>query len=219
MSAVCGIYSIRNTVDGKRYIGQSINVAKRLQEHRRKMAAKTHYNYRLKLAVSEFGLDAFEFELVEEVPQDLLDVREISWISYFNTTDPKYGYNLTTGGYSHVPSAETRAKIAASLRGVPHSEARRRKESEAHKGFCMPEDTKLKLSKALRGRPKPPRTKEHARKIAAANRGRKQDPEVVAKRAARMRGRVVSEETRRKLSEAMLARYAKLRAQKDEEAA
>lgn len=52
----------------------------------------------------------------------------------------------------------------------------------------MTEETRRKISKALKGKKKPPRTEEHSRKISEAHKGKKRAP--------------FTEETRRKMSDA-----------------
>lgn len=96
---LCGIYKIENRINGKSYIGQSINVTKRLRDHK---SNSKNLDYPLYLAISKYGEENFSFNLIEECSQDLLNEREIYWIkkydSYFN------GYNQTLGGnqFSHI---------------------------------------------------------------------------------------------------------------------
>lgn len=47
----CGIYQIKNLIDEKRYIGQSVNIERRWKDHKKSINSMTHsYNnplYRL----------------------------------------------------------------------------------------------------------------------------------------------------------------------------
>jgi group I intron endonuclease len=88
------IYKITNILNGKVYIGQTIKtIEERFRQHIYK-AGCTH----LHAAIKKWGKENFKIEIIEEVPKELLDEREIYWISYYNSTDNKIGYNIIKGG-------------------------------------------------------------------------------------------------------------------------
>ena len=106
-----GIYQIRNTVDRKVYIGQSKNVELRYKQHFGDLGRGVHGNQHLQNAFWKYGKDSFEFSVLELCPIELLDEREIYWISQLDAV--KNGYNMTMGGGGTrgiVPSEETRKK-------------------------------------------------------------------------------------------------------------
>lgn len=81
--------------------------------------------------------------------------------------------NLTDGGggaKGWKASAETRARMSAAARGPrkPRSVETRAKLSAANLGKRLTPEQRVKLSAALRGKPKRPRTPEHSAKIVAA---------------------------------------------------
>ena len=88
-----GIYQIRNKINGNRYIGLSSDINRRFTEH------KTPKNIRnkntvLSRAFRKYGIENFEFEIVEELDNDNdLPIREIFWISKLNPE-----YNMNDGG-------------------------------------------------------------------------------------------------------------------------
>lgn len=90
------IYVIRNLINGKVYVGQTKNLAKRKAAH--------IYNARkgsqrpLQCSMRKHGIENFIFEMLEECLDDKVDDREHYWISHFNSYDPDHGYNLTHGG-------------------------------------------------------------------------------------------------------------------------
>lgn len=88
-----GIYKITNIINNKCYIGQSINIKRRWEEH---LYANTHCTF-LRYAMAKYGRNAFTFEVLEECPQDQLNSREQYWIQYYNSYGEN-GYNLTMGG-------------------------------------------------------------------------------------------------------------------------
>lgn len=97
-----GIYKITNLLNGKCYIGQSINIQKRWTNHKTsyKNPNKDCYNYPLYKAFRKYGLENFKFEILEECTQNKLDSLEKYWIKYYNSYNN--GYNQTEGGeHSH----------------------------------------------------------------------------------------------------------------------
>lgn len=146
-----GIYVITNNVNGKRYIGQSVNLRERLQGHKWHLKNQRHNNEHLQSAWNKYGEDAFSFELLEECDEEHLDELERWHINELQTQDRTKGYNIENGGNSHksVPE-ETREKIRKALTGrkaPPEVVAKL-------KGHCTSEETRKKLSLALKGKPK-----------------------------------------------------------------
>lgn len=96
-----GIYKITNLINGKSYIGQSVNIHKRFIAH--KSVAfnpnSKNYNYPLYRSIRKYGLDNFSFEIIEECKIEELDDKEIYYISKYQTHGPN-GYNLDDGGSS-----------------------------------------------------------------------------------------------------------------------
>ena len=93
------IYELKNKINKKSYIGQTIDLKNRISKH--KSVAKTKkykdtnqfYN-----DLSIFGLDNFELNILESCDQNLLDDRERYWIKKLNTIEPN-GYNILPGGH------------------------------------------------------------------------------------------------------------------------
>ena len=93
-----GIYKIENKVNGKVYIGQSIDIDTRWYNHRNELNGNRHCNEHLQNAWNKYGEHSFEFIIIEECTLDNIDEREIYWIDYYNSMDTGYGYNMTAGG-------------------------------------------------------------------------------------------------------------------------
>ena len=89
-----GIYKITNLINGKCYIGQSVNVEKRLESHKNNFQSNVH----LQNSIKAYGIDNFLFELLEECSEDKLNEREIYWIRYYDSTNRDKGYNIAEGG-------------------------------------------------------------------------------------------------------------------------
>ena len=88
-----GIYKITNKQNGKTYIGQSHNIQRRFSEHKKKRL-QTIDNY-----INIFGVDNFDFEILEECSQEELDEKEQYYINKFNSIEE--GYNYQTGGFNN----------------------------------------------------------------------------------------------------------------------
>jgi len=164
---ISGIYGILNTVNGKWYIGQSVDVRKRWRSHRRELSMGIHPNAHLQSAFSHYGECAFSFEILEECAVADLNDREIVWIkekgSYHN------GYNLTTGGDGTcglLVSDETRKKMSAAHRGQKHSEQTIRRIRAGH----LNSETSAAHMKRLRemkcSRPATDKEREHLLRLS-----------------------------------------------------
>lgn len=86
-----GIYKITKKENGKSYIGQSNDIERRFKEHQ----CKT--DIPIELAIQKYGVDAFEYKIIEECSLDELDEKEKYWIAHYNTYKG-FGYNCNEGG-------------------------------------------------------------------------------------------------------------------------
>ena len=83
-----GIYKITNKLNKKSYIGQSIHIERRWQEHQKPSSTS-----KISQAISQYGVDNFTFEIIEVCSFEQLNERENYWINFYNTVNP-YGYNI-----------------------------------------------------------------------------------------------------------------------------
>lgn len=103
---ICGIYKITNQINGKCYIGQSVNIAKRWTQHRIRATSEgskgfgSHF-YR---SIRRYGLENFSFEILEECLREELNEKEKFYIKKYHSDQKDCGYNLTPGGDSQGPS-------------------------------------------------------------------------------------------------------------------
>lgn len=89
-----GIYKIQNLIDGKVYIGQSVHIQARFNQH--KNEAKNGNTRPLYNAIRKYGIENFSFEVIEECSKEKLNEQEIYWIKKYDSFHN--GYNLTPGG-------------------------------------------------------------------------------------------------------------------------
>lgn len=121
MINMIGIYKLENKVNGKIYIGQSIDIEKRIQDHRRTAFNKNckEYNRPLYRAIRKYGFENFSYIILEECTVDELDYREIYYIEEYDCLafgDNQKGYNMAIGGNQgsrgRIKSKEERRKIS-----------------------------------------------------------------------------------------------------------
>lgn len=194
-SGTTGVYSIRNTVNGKRYIGSAAKcVTARIRKHRRSLDKGVHPNRHLQAAWNKYGSKNFKITLLERCNSERCLEREQFWIDKHRSADNEYGYNLspTAGsclGVKH--SEEARAKMAEGQR-------RRKAEGRSQKPSAV---TKAKLSAASKGKPK---SQAHREALSRAKTGRKHPhtPEWEAKRVAAVRESVKTRDESYKQTEA-----------------
>ena len=96
------IYIIRNTVNEKVYIGQTIySVKDRFYAHMKPSTSKQKSGYKLYSAMNKYGKENFYCETLETgIPEDKLNEKEIAYIKQFDSF--KHGYNSTPGGDGRV---------------------------------------------------------------------------------------------------------------------
>ena len=148
----CGIYMIKNMVNSKIYIGQSVDIERRWGRHRSELRGNDHDNKHLQSAWNKYGENNFEFTNLCECEESQLNTMEIDYIAKLNTYDPDFGYNKTYGGEGCSPTEETRRKQSEAHKGITLSEEHKRKISEASKGKTLSEETRRKQSEAQKGK-------------------------------------------------------------------
>ena len=181
------IYLIRNKVNGKYYVGQTIGEKgfdgrysrlgegiERVYKHHKSIKERNErYNKHLLRSIEKYGFEAFEVNKCLDYAFSLeeLNIKEKVYIQLYDSF--KNGYNDTEGGEGvkgYIPTEETRKKM-----------------SEAHKGKCVgknhpmygkhhTEETRQKMSEAKKGKNHPMCGKhfseEHKQKISEAHKGK-----------------------------------------------
>lgn len=171
------------TPSGKVYIG----ITKQKPEQRWDNGNGYKKNEHFYRAILKYGWENIEHEIVENglTKQQACDL-EIELIAKYDATDPRNGYNNSTGGECGSlgvhPSAETRLKISESLNRAYLNPELRQKLSEAKKGKRPSDECIMKSVEAHRGKPLSDETR---RKISM-----------------KLKGKPLSDETRKKMSEA-----------------
>lgn len=123
-----GIYRILNLENNKCYYGSSLDLDKRLYEHKRNLRLGQHDNKHLQSSWNKYTEDSFQFDIIEEIPliEDVdennknLRSIETDYIQKYQTYKDTYGYNFIPGGIG--------------TQGLPCSEEKKEKISKANKG-------------------------------------------------------------------------------------
>lgn len=107
------IYKITNKLDNKIYIGQTTRLLRvRWNEH----CGKSENCKRLNRAINKYGKDNFTIEQIDSADTlDELNLKETKWITYFNSSNRKYGYNIELGGGNKFTGESTILKLKKRL--------------------------------------------------------------------------------------------------------
>lgn len=109
------IYKYTNKINGKVYIGQTVDEERRIKNHKKLYGDSLFHR-----AIKKYSFDGFDYDVIERVDESLLNQQEIYWISYYKSNDIQFGYNLTSGGEG--------------TRGYKYTEEQRQRRSEQSKG-------------------------------------------------------------------------------------
>jgi len=228
-----GIYAIINTINGKVYVGSTLNFEGRWDGHRGDLRKDTHCNLYLQRSWDKYGEDAFKFvvcEYVEDVGQ-LID-REQYWLDWHRLQTDVYNIALVTGRPPSRLGCETTGETKEKLRkaslgkqnalGCKRSQETRKRMS---KGKCnMSPKAKAEWSDKIRkarigkssGMLGKKASKETRIRMSEAQMGHTVSKGTRQKIGDANRGRKLgpqSEEQRQKTSKALKAHWAKVREQ------
>ena len=168
------IYILTNKVNGKQYIGQSVDIKARLSQH-----FNTHSNQLISRAIQKHSAEQFEVKVIEypHVSKEALNAIEKWYIHKHHTKVPN-GYNVTDGGDTNPmddPEVRKRQREISSAKTTEMNQLPKNREQSR---------------KRLIERNKSP---EHRAKVSKAtseyNKKRWQDPEYRKRMSERVRGR------------------------------
>jgi hypothetical protein len=123
-----GVYEIRNRLNNHRYVGSSVDIAKRFGEHLRMLRHGKHHSDYLQKAWDKYGEGHFSFSVLETCQP----IKETLLFLEQKYLDLNPEYNI--------------CKNARNTQGVVFSEERKRKIGCATKHRVVTQETKGKLS-------------------------------------------------------------------------
>lgn len=129
-----GIYKITNIITNKCYIGQSINLKKRLKQHLKDykyIKSRLLYKSFIKYGIENFSVEILEILDIQELEllKKTLDELETSYIKEYDSFNN--GYNMTEGGGGAI--------------GFKHSEITKHKLSTTIKNMMLANPEKFRL--------------------------------------------------------------------------
>ena len=176
----------------KVYIGITLQEAKRRWQDGKGYKKSPHFYS----AIEKYGWDNFEHEiLISGLTKEEAEKEEKRLISFYNSADKDFGYNMTFGGETGVKITdevkkkisdrlteyyknhpEARERMSKSNIGKHHSEETKKKMSETHKKQ-MTDDFRKKMGDSRRGIKYPnrkghPQSEETREKIREKKRGK-----------------------------------------------
>lgn len=205
MNTPVAIYKIVNTLDGRMYIGQSVNPDRRAKKH----FWRNNGCVKLGNAIQKHGKENFIFTILFWC-KDKADANEAEQLLIELADTRQNGYNITPGGYG------TGAGQDNPFFGRKHSQETRIALAKVNVGREMLPETKEKIATANRNRVVSEATKEKLRlrvkselcskRTAEANKNRVWSEESKAKLVAYNTGRKMSDATKAKIAAANSAR-------------
>ena len=93
MNKISAVYKITNTITGDFYIGSSKDVKRRWKEHKKPSTWNDNPNSPMYLDMQKYGLDKFDFQVIEEVEVDSLKETEQQFIERLSPTYNNYNAN------------------------------------------------------------------------------------------------------------------------------
>lgn len=135
VSKISCVYKITNTLNGKVYIGQTVDYRKRKVGHFSYLRRNAHRNCYLQKSFNKYGESSFKMEIIKECAVDELDKLEIYYMRKYNSIDKTLGYNMVIGGNTNKSFPDyIRQKMSRSQKGRIISEEHRKRIGKWHKG-------------------------------------------------------------------------------------
>ena len=109
---LCGVYSIRNILNNKVYVGSSIDIKKRWTGHKYSLQANRKASPHLQNAWNIDGKENFIFSILTLCTKEELLTQEWAWIQVLGSNLPDKGYNIKDPLGEYVPKYSNQRKVS-----------------------------------------------------------------------------------------------------------
>lgn len=138
-----GLYTIRNTKTGMFYIGSSVDIMRRISEHKATMKTG-HRNWKFRRDYKRYGLGNFQFDVMLQCPESELKALEQEWLDMWVGDEMCYNISKVVEGPWNTG---LRGAQVAWNKGLP-------KEQQPRYGKPASTQQKIKASKSNKGKNK-----------------------------------------------------------------
>lgn len=161
------IYKYTNKINGKVYIGKTVDLKARHYQHLNDRRYKCYFHN----AIDKYGIENFDLEVIfiadsslnQSELNDILNEKERYYIQVYDSFNRDKGYNMTLGG----DGIAGRFGELNPFFNKKHSEESKLKISEANKGRIQTDEEKQKRNESLK---KVIHNEEWNKKVGLANR-------------------------------------------------
>lgn len=146
------VYAHTNKLNGKIYIGLTSMKPEARWRKGKGYKGGTYFRN----AIDKYGWDNFKHEVLKDnLTKEEANHFEKYYIAFYNSTDRRYGYNISSGGErgGHPQTLETRKKISENgfhkgMKGKKHSDDTKIRMSQTRVGMRLSDELKQKLSES-----------------------------------------------------------------------
>lgn len=145
---ISGIYCIENAINEKMYIGSSVDIKRRFQEHIRKLNKNEHHSQHLQRTWNK-NPGSFIFKILEIVPdKDDLIEREQWWLDILETYKDDKGYNARKDADSNLGLkwSESRRIKNSQIWTLSFRKEQGQKSAKTYIGFISPEGQAITIT-------------------------------------------------------------------------
>lgn len=108
----CGVYKITNIINGKVYIGKSINIKSRWDGHKNDLKNNKHHSFHLQKAYNKYGKNSFKHEILVSCSPEYYGSIENKFINIYESDNRKYGYNIITNENKFPEESRNKLKLS-----------------------------------------------------------------------------------------------------------
>ena len=154
------IYLWTNLINGKHYVGQTVNFYQRIQRYKKGLI-----NSYMKEDIDKYGMENFKVEILEKIEdisnEDFLTEREQYWMDYYQSYDLEKGYNIfdVAGNVCYLKRSDTiKERFCGEgngMYGKHHSDEWKQNHSDCVKGLWEKEEYRKVQTERMQGENNP----------------------------------------------------------------